>query len=122
MDAQAPQSVPASRPVQQPQPLPVVQLAAKANLFAEAQRPTAMPSHVPNATEPARPSLFNTVTGAFRRRALQPAPTTASQPAPRREPEIAEYQAQNPNVSVRQTSAGDETGIEIPAFLRRQHS
>ncbi len=57
----------------QTQPLPAAQLTAKANLFAESQRPTAMPSHVPlAAAEPPRPSLFNTVTGAFRRRALQP--------------------------------------------------
>jgi hypothetical protein len=35
---------------------------------------------------------------------------------------MADYQAQTPHVSVRQTSAGEETGIEIPAFLRRQHS
>jgi hypothetical protein len=40
----------------------------------------------------------------------------------RHDPEVAEYQGQNPQVSVRQTSAADETGIEIPAFLRRQHS
>jgi hypothetical protein len=74
------------------------------------------------ASEPARPSLFNTVTGAFRRRALQPAAMPVQPPAMRREPEVTDSQAQNPHVSVRQTSAGDETGIEIPAFLRRQHS
>jgi cell division protein FtsZ len=114
----------AQKPVQQVPPLPAAQLAAKATLFAEAQqRPTAMPAHVPNAApEAARPSLFNTVTGAFKRRALQPAPAPAAHPTMRREPEMAEYQSHNPNVSVRQTSAGDETGIEIPAFLRRQHS
>jgi hypothetical protein len=33
---------------------------------------------------------------------------------------MAEYQAPSPQT--RQTSAGEETGIEIPAFLRRQHS
>jgi cell division protein FtsZ len=111
------------RPVQQTQPLPVAQLTEKANLFAASQRPTAMPSQLPPAAaEPARPSLFNTMTGAFRRRAAQPGAPVATQPAVRREPEIADHQAQNHHVSVRQTSAGDETGIEIPAFLRRQHS
>jgi len=124
MEAPVQQPLPQQKPLQQMQPSPVSQLTAKANLFAEAQRPTAMPSYVPNPMiEAARPSLFNTVTGAFRRRALQPGATPAQQPTMmRREPEMSEYQSQNPNISVRQTSAGDETGIEIPAFLRRQHS
>jgi cell division protein FtsZ len=122
MEAQAPQPVLQQRPTQQIQPQPLAQLTAKANLFAESQRPTAMPSHLPHAAEPARPSLFNTVTGAFRRRALQPTPAAGQQPTVRREPDVTDYQTQQPHVSVRQTSAGDETGIEIPAFLRRQHS
>jgi hypothetical protein len=123
-EPQPPQAAPQhQRPAQHTQPLPVVQLTEKANLFAASQRPTAMPSHVPPAAaEPARPSLFNTMTGAFRRRAVSPGAPVAPQPAQRREPEIADHQPQNPHVSVRQTSAGDETGIEIPAFLRRQHS
>ena len=123
METHGSQPVPQQKPLQQAQPLPVAQLTAKANLFAESQRPTAMPMHVPHAAaESARPSLFNTVTGAFRRRAVAPSVPTAQQPTIRREPEVAEYPAQNQPVSVRQTSAGDETGIEIPAFLRRQHS
>jgi cell division protein FtsZ len=120
MEGQAPQPVVQQKPVQQTQSLPVAQLNEKASLFAASQRPTAMPSQPPQATaEAARPSLFNTVTGAFRRRAMQPAAPAAQQPTMRREPEVADHQA---HVSVRQTSAGDETGIEIPAFLRRQHS
>ncbi|HET6305814.1 MAG TPA: cell division protein FtsZ [Rhodopila sp.] len=125
MDVQPQQPAPQQgRPVPQAQPMsPVQQLNEKANLFAAAQRPTAMPAHVPPpAPEPARPSLFNTMTGAFRRRAVQPAAPVAPQPAVRREPELSDSQAPNPHVSVRQTSAADETGIEIPAFLRRQHS
>jgi cell division protein FtsZ len=122
MEAQAAQSVMQQRPTQQTQPQPLAQLTAKANLFAESQRPTAMPSHLPHAAEPARPSLFNTVTGAFRRRAMQPAAAAGQQPTMRREPDVTDYQTPQPHVSVRQTSAGDETGIEIPAFLRRQHS
>ena len=108
-----------AKPVVQPAPLPVVSLTAKANLFAESQRPAVLPAQVPPAvTEPARPSLFNAMTGAFRRRPAAPvAPVT---PVTRREPEMAEYQAPSPQT--RQTSAGEETGIEIPAFLRRQHS
>ncbi|HEY4173454.1 MAG TPA: cell division protein FtsZ, partial [Rhodopila sp.] len=122
VEAQGVQPVGQPRPVQQPQaPLPVAQLTEKANLFA-ASRPTAVPSQLPQAvSEPARPSLFNAVTGAFRRRAMQ-AGVPLQQPTMRREPEVADHQAQAPHVSVRQTSVGDETGIEIPAFLRRQHS
>ena len=115
-----------AKPVQQRQgqPQPLAQLTAKANLFAEQQRPTAMPSHLPHAVaEPTRPSLFNKVTGALRAaRTFQPAPQPNPQPAPRREPEFVEDHQGVHHVSVRQTSAGEETGIEIPAFLRRQHS
>jgi cell division protein FtsZ len=123
-EAQSPQPAGQPRPVAQRQPQSIVGLSAKANLFAESQRPTAMPSqpaaHL--APEPARPSLFNTVTGAFRRRVTQPI-MPAAQPQPlRRELDAEDYQPQTPHVSVRQTSVADETGIEIPAFLRRQHS
>ena len=65
---------PQQRPVQQQQPRPGrsrwLQLTAKANLFADAQRPTAMPSgrRPSRWRTPARPSLFNAVTGAFRTR------------------------------------------------------
>lgn len=111
------------RPIPQGLSQPIVQLTAKANLFAESQRPPGISSQAQHAAvEAARPSLFNTVTGAFRRRAGQPAtPGTPTQTA-RREPEMAEHQSPAAPVSVRQTSAADETGIEIPAFLRRQHS
>jgi cell division protein FtsZ len=123
-EAQSQQPAAQQKPGPQRQPQPFVQLSAKANLFAESQRAAAMPSQpqTPAASEPARPSLFNTVTGAFRRRVTQPVTPVAYPPPIRREPEIEDYQPQTPVVSVRQTSAGDETGIEIPAFLRRQHS
>ena len=129
MELQAPQPGPhqpalQQKPVQQrpAQPQPIAQLTAKANLFAESQRPTAMPAHLPHAmNEPTRPSLFNKVTGALRG-TFQPTTTAAPQPTMRREPEFAEDQPQTHHVSVRQTSAGEETGIEIPAFLRRQLS
>ena len=107
-----------------PLPEPLVQLTHKANLFAEAQRPTSMPPQgmVPPAPETGRPSLFNAVTGAFKRRAMPSAGAMAPQPLPRREPAMEEYQPQPAPVSVQQTSAADQTGLEIPAFLRRQHS
>jgi cell division protein FtsZ len=128
MDAPSHQPALQQRPLPQRQPnlqpQSIVGLSAKANLFAESQRPTVMPPHPVThlASEPTRPSLFNAMTGALRRRMAQPV-TPVAQPQPvRREPEMDEYQAQNPHVSVRQASAADETGIEIPAFLRRQHS
>jgi cell division protein FtsZ len=121
------------QPPAQPRPMhavpePMVKLTEKANLFAEAQRPTAMPAQAPVHTlpEPGRPSLFNAVTGAFRRRAAPVQETPMAQPRPmRREPAVDEYQPQtqpHAQVSVHQTSAGEQSGIEIPAFLRRQHS
>ncbi|HEY0425377.1 MAG TPA: cell division protein FtsZ [Rhodopila sp.] len=116
---QQPRAVPQART----QPLPLAQLTAKANLFAESQRPAAMPAHAPVQQLPdqGRPSLFNAVTGAFRRRTT-PAFGPVAQPQPmHRETAPEEYQPQTSQVSVQQTSA-DQTGIEIPAFLRRQHS
>jgi cell division protein FtsZ len=123
MDTQALQPALHQRPVQLPQTQPAPQANGRANLFADAQRPAAVPNHLPanpNA-DPGRPSLFNTVTGAFRKRALQPSAPQGQQPQ-RREPEVDSYQPPVAPVSVRQSSAAEETGIEIPAFLRRQHS
>jgi cell division protein FtsZ len=122
---------PSVQPVQQPrvgqlrQPLPIVQPASRATLFADAQRPASMPPSQPPmyvGADPVRPSLFNTVTGAFRRRAVQPAgPVLQPQPM-RRELPVDDFHPDVARVSVHQTSAADETGIEIPAFLRRQSS
>ncbi len=116
------------QPSARPQPEPLVQLAAKASLFAEAQRPMAMPAQAPAQPaaqplpDPGRPSLFNAVTGAFRRRAA-PAPAPVVQPqAVRREPAMEEYQPPAASVSVQPASSAEPTGLEIPAFLRRQHS
>jgi cell division protein FtsZ len=124
------QLAPQPRPLLQQQPVrptpePLVQLTAKANLFAEAQRPMAMPSQPAAQPMPdtGRPSLFNAVTGAFRRRTA-PALAPVVQPVQmRREPAMDEYQPQpQPAPVVQQASAGEQTGLEIPAFLRRQHS
>ncbi len=60
------------------------------------------------------------MTGVFGwRNTAQPA---ATQTSAWREPPLEHAPAEAPRVSVRQTAAGDETGIEIPAFLRRQSS
>ena len=73
------------------------------------------------AAEAARPSLFSTVTGAFRRRQHH-APAVTAEPAPvRADPAPQDPRTEPPRVSVRQT-AGDEVGLDIPAFLRRQSS
>jgi cell division protein FtsZ len=95
-----------------------VPAASRAGLFAEAPVSAAVP--MPSGAEPSRPSLFSTVTGAFRRR--QPAPTAQGEPAPMRaEPAMQQPRIEQPRASVRQT-AGDEVGLDIPAFLRRQSS
>src|SRR5215472_5766499 len=91
--------------------------ALHSSLFAEAPRPASVQ---PSAEAP-RPSLFSTVTGAFRRRQHH-APAASAEPAPvRADPVIQEPRMEQPRVSVRQT-AGEEVGLDIPAFLRRQSS
>ena len=107
------------------QPQPVAPGSSKGNLFTDPQRPTAMPApgSVPAGGDPTRPSLFKAVTGAFRRGPVPGAvPVMQAQPV-RREPALEEYQPQgSSSVAVQQTSPSDQNGIEIPAFLRRQHS
>jgi hypothetical protein len=77
-----------------------------------------MPPHEAPMADPGRPNLFNAVTGAFRRRAM---PAFGPSPQPiRREPAMEEYQPENAPAPVQSTP--DQTGLEIPAFLRRQHS
>jgi hypothetical protein len=66
------------------------------------------------------PSLFSTVTGAFRRRAAGPMPQMAAAPE-RQEPVVQEPRLEAPRASVRQ-AGGDEVALDIPAFLRRQSS
>ena len=108
--AVAPQPIP--HPSVEPQSRPTV---SRANLFAEPQR-------APGAAEPSRPSLFATMTGGVFRR-QRPAPATPAEPAPvRAEPAMQEPpRVEPPRPSVRQTG-GDEVGLDIPAFLRRQSS
>jgi len=68
-----------------------------------------------------RQSLFSAVTGHFRRRQAAGMAASAEQPATlpaRREPAMTD----GPRPSVRQATSGDEVGLEIPAFLRRQSS
>jgi cell division protein FtsZ len=106
----APQPIP--HPPVEPQPRPT---ASRANLFAEPQR-------APNAAEPPRASLFTAMTGGVFRRQRH-ASAMPAEPAPvRAEPAMHEPpRVEPPRASVRQTG-GDEVGLDIPAFLRRQSS
>ena len=132
MEAPVQQPALQQRPVQarppQFHPQPIVQPASRAGLFADAQRPATIPpsnGQMYAAADSGRPSLFNTVTGAFRRRAapLPPAGVALQQPQTmRRDLPVDDYQPEASRVSVQQTSPAEETGIEIPAFLRRQSS
>jgi cell division protein FtsZ len=91
-------------------------------LFNEAPRPTAVPAIAAAPTpEGPRPSLFNTVTGAFRRR-MAPA-TPAEGTPPRHEPMLQQEQRpESARASVRLANGAEEPTLEIPAFLRRQTS
>jgi cell division protein FtsZ len=102
-----------------PQPI-----RAGGGLFNE-PRPPSMPQVQPppaSTMEPQRPSLFSTVTGAFRRGRTAALHVAAETPMPRREPVAAEARPEGPRPSVRQATTGEEVGLEIPAFLRRQSS
>ena len=93
--------------------------ASRASLFAAAPQ---QGSVAPSAPEAARPSLFSTVTGAFRRRQQPPLAGTEPASPVRAEPVMQQApRAEPPQASVRQT-AGEEVGLDIPAFLRRQSS
>ena len=90
----------------------------RSGLFAEAPRPASVPMP---AAEAARPSLFSTVTGAFRRRQHH-APAVTAEPAPVR----AEPATQEPRIEpAARVGAPDRRRrgrADIPAFLRRQSS
>jgi cell division protein FtsZ len=113
-------------------PAPTPQPAARGGLFNEAPRPTAAPVTPPQPAEPQRPSLFSTVTGAFRRRHPGPPATAPAAAVQRQEPVMTEHRVaehrvtehrvtEAPRASVRQ-AATEEVTLDIPAFLRRQSS
>lgn len=85
--------------------------APRGGLFTEPQHGAAAPATQPPAAH--RSSIFRTVTSALRR----PAPVEQA----RAEPHIASEP--QPTAVVRPANAeGDATGLDIPAFLRRQNS
>ena len=108
---------PAARP---PANSPSGATRPRSGLFAEPAPPVDA-AGAPVA-EPVRPSLFGTVTGVFRRRPPGSGAAGHDQPAGRIEPMVAvEPRLEHPRASVRPV-AGEEMGIEIPTFLRRQSS
>jgi len=94
-------------------------------LFNDSPRPTSAPpvqTAPPAVMEPPRQSLFRAVTGAFRRGPATPLHMAAETTGPRREPAMADARLEGPRPSVRQATTGEEVGLEVPAFLRRQSS
>jgi cell division protein FtsZ len=114
----------ASRP--QPEPAPAPEMEAEEPRPARAARaghPRGLFAEPKRAEAPAAPrkTLFGIVTGAIRGGAAAvTAPDPAPELEPRAEPSLVRA-APEDHPRVRQTS-GDEIGLEIPAFLRRQSS
>jgi cell division protein FtsZ len=95
--------------------------ASRAGLFAE-PRPANAGGAPQSVSESSRPSLFSTVTGAFRRRQQAPLAAAPEPPPPvRAEPVVQAPRVEQAQASVRPTGA-EEVGLDIPAFLRRQSS
>ncbi|HTW72154.1 MAG TPA: cell division protein FtsZ [Acetobacteraceae bacterium] len=109
------------QPVAPPRVGPAFAPRSGSGLFNEAPRPTAVPPALVPSGEGPRASLFNTVTGAFRRRVA--AATPAEVAPPRHEPVLhQEHRAEGARASVRLANGAEEPTLEIPAFLRRQTS
>jgi len=104
--------------------------AAHRGLFAHQARAVAAPppardpaeqDEVPqNAPQPRSSSLFGIVTGAIRR-SLPAGSVATDAAAARTEPSLHQEQPEPARASVR-LAAGEEIGLDIPAFLRRQSS
>ena len=121
--AQAAAQMAAQATGQMAAPAPGSRPAPRSGLFAEAPQAAApaQPAGAPGAPEAPRPSLFSTVTGAFRRRPV--APQTATEPPPvRMEPVMPEIRAEAPRTQMQQATSDEMGHYEIPAFLRRQTS
>ncbi|MCW3477619.1 cell division protein FtsZ, partial [Rhodovastum sp. RN2-1] len=92
---------------------------AGSGLFAESPRAEATA-----APPPPRRSLFNLVTGVIRSGLPTVAPAEAQpqpQPIIHQETSLPGHTTETVRANVR-PAAGDEMGIDIPAFLRRQSS
>ena len=95
-------------------------------LFAEAPRPAARPQPLPQPVAPTPPparstSLFGIVTGAMRR--TRPPAAEPETPAPAHDHYAAQPEpAAEPPRPIVRPATGEESGLDIPAFLRRQSS
>ncbi|MCX2560994.1 cell division protein FtsZ [Acetobacter farinalis] len=101
-------TAPAAAAQAQPQPQRPA-ASPRAGLFTEAPRSP----YLPDSSQPSSRSLFGRVTGAFRRTG---APDQHNEPAMDSHPMVRPV-AQGPSVRPADT---DDTGLEIPTFLRRQ--
>jgi cell division protein FtsZ len=112
--APSPMLAPATPALRSPSALPQ-RPASTRSLFAE---PVSRPVSEPTAPAPSGgTSLFNRVTGAIGKRAQQ-----AAAPAPQPSVEVAETPRAEARPAVRPAPVDEMGGLEIPAFLRRQHS
>ncbi len=92
-------------------------LRPRSGLFAEPSRPQAA---APTPPEAPRHSLFGNVTGLLRRRAAPAGtPQPAAPEAMRRDPAAEPRPEPRPSVH---PVGGEDMGLEIPTFLRRQSS
>ncbi len=109
------------RPVVAPHPASGTPAKPRSGLFADPPATEEQPAPALQGADAARPSLFGTVTGVFRRRSS--GPVAAEAQTARVEPVVSAEQRPEPapRPTVRPV-AGDEMGIEIPTFLRRQSS
>jgi cell division protein FtsZ len=104
-----------------PPPPPANRGPRGSGLFAEAPAPTVV-GPAPAAQEPARRgNIFREVTGRLRQSFGSAQSAPPAEPTPRMEPQLAEARPEPIRPMVRQ-SAGDDVGLDIPAFLRRQSS
>jgi cell division protein FtsZ len=102
---------PAEAPVMQEEPAPILrhQTMPRSTLFTDqAAQPLQTPIPAPASH---RPSIFSVVTGALRR---APAPVEAE----RAEPQILAA----PQAALVRAGDAEGAALDIPAFLRRQHS
>ena len=120
---------------EQPEPAVTVAPVAAEEQAAPRQPGSSLFAPQPHATSEPRPSIFGVVTGAFRRRHMASEPAAQrAEPALHARPQGATLQAvpvraemappeQPPQPRASVQPMGDEmTGLDIPAFLRRQTS
>jgi cell division protein FtsZ len=100
------------------------------SLFAE-PAPMTAPHRAPQAVAPTAPapvytdmprrSIFQSVTGRLRNSLTAATPAHGDSGTAPHEPALTEHRAEAARASVRQ-AVGEEVGLDIPAFLRRQSS